>query len=233
MIIGIIGAMEEEIRSLKSMIEDAEVVSIEQIDFIKGKLMNQQVVLVESGIGKVNATIPVVLLKHIFQVTHIINTGTAGALDPALNVGDLILAHSLAYHDVDVTAFDYSYGQMAGMPEKYYPDTFLLRATQEACRDLEIEPFIGLLVSGDQFISDNLVKKQILENFPTARAVEMESTAIAQAAYRLNIPFVIIRAISDASDGEASMTFDQFVISAGKQSAQMVAHTISLLKTVD
>lgn len=221
--------MEEEIRSLKKMIQDVELVSYGKFDFIKGKLNQHEIVLVESGIGKVNATIPVVLLKNNFNVTHIINTGTAGALDSALEVGDIIMAHSLAYHDVDVTAFGYSYGQMAGMPEKYYPDTFLLRAAQEACRELAIEPYIGLVVSGDQFINDSLLKKQILQHLPLARAVEMESTAIAQAAYQLNIPFVIIRAISDASDGSASESFDQFVVQAGQQSAEMVARTVALL----
>lgn len=226
MIIGLIGAMEEEIRELKKVITNQEVINQFGMEFIKGNLEGKEVVLVQSGVGKVNAAITVTLLYQHFNVTYIINTGSAGALDSALQVGDIIIAHSLAYHDVDVTAFDYKMGQMAGMPELYYPDTDLVRIAQEVCRQMEIEPFLGQVVSGDQFVSGTDSKTRILDNFPLARAAEMESTAIAQAAYVLDIPFVIIRAISDTANEEASITFDQFILAAGKISATMVQHTV-------
>lgn len=227
--IGIIGAMEEEIRELKRQIEEQTIIEHLGNVFVEGKLHGKEVVLVQSGIGKVNATITVVLLKQLFEVDYIINTGSAGALDSALEVGELIIAHSLAYHDVDVTGFGYKAGQMAGMPEEYYPDTYLLRTAQAACRAIDIEPAIGLVVSGDQFVNSSIQKENILRYFPNARAVEMESTAIAQAAYVMAIPFVIIRAVSDDSDGEAPMTFDQFIIAAGRISAEMVSRTIAML----
>lgn len=229
MIIGLIGAMEEEIRELKRVITNQEVIEKYGMEFIKGKLDGKDVVLVQSGIGKVNATITVTLLYQLFDVTHIINTGSAGALDSALSVGDIIIAHSLTYHDVDVTAFNYKLGQMAGMPELYYPDTQLIRTAQAVCRQMEIEPFLGQVVSGDQFVSTQEQKDKILGNFPLARAAEMESTAIAQAAHVLNIPFVIIRAISDSANDEASISFDQFIIAAGKISATMVRETVKAM----
>lgn len=229
MIIGLIGAMEEEIRELKRVITEQEVIDKYGIEFIKGQLEGKEVILVQSGIGKVNAAIIVTLLYQLFDVTHIINTGSAGALDSALDVGDIIIAHSLTYHDVDVTAFNYKPGQMAGMPELYYPDTQLIRTAQDVCRQMGIEPFLGQVVSGDQFISQQESKADILSKFPLARAAEMESTAIAQAAHVLNIPFVIIRAISDSANEEASVTFDQFILTAGKISATMVQQTVKAM----
>lgn len=229
MIIGLIGAMEEEIRELKRVITEQEVIDKYGIEFIKGQLEGKEVILVQSGIGKVNAAIIVTLLYQLFDVTHIINTGSAGALDSALDVGDIIIAHSLTYHDVDVTAFNYKPGQMAGMPELYYPDTQLIRTAQDVCRQMGIEPFLGQVVSGDQFVSQQESKADILSKFPLARAAEMESTAIAQAAHVLNIPFVIIRAISDSANEEASVTFDQFILTAGKISATMVQQTVKAM----
>lgn len=229
MIIGLIGAMEEEIRELKRVITEQEVIEAYGVEFIKGNLEGKEVVLVQSGIGKVNATITVVLLKQLFNVTHIINTGSAGALDSALDVGDIIMAHSLSYHDVDVTGFNYDMGQMAGMPSLYYPDAEMLRVAQDVCRQMGLEPFIGQVVSGDQFVNQQSQKEEILTHFPLARAAEMESTAIAQAAYVMGIPFVIIRAISDSANEEASVSFDQFILVAGKVSATMVQETVKAL----
>lgn len=229
MIIGLIGAMEEEIRELKQAITEQEIETHFGVEFVKGNLEGKSVVLVQSGIGKVNVTITLTLLKQIYHVTHIINTGSAGALDSALEVGDIVIAHSLSYHDVDVTGFNYKMGQMAGMPALYYPDTELLRLAQSVCREMGLEPFVGQIVSGDQFISSQEQKREILESFPLARAAEMESTAIAQAAYVMGIPFVIIRAISDSANDEASISFDQFIITAGKVSATMVKATVAAM----
>lgn len=228
--IGIIGAMAEEIQILKEKLEHAELTQAYGYDFYLGLLAGKEVVLVQSGIGKVNATITVSLLKQIFDVDVIINTGSAGALDTALEIGDVLIAHSLIYHDVNLTAFDYDIGQMAGMPAQFYPDTELMRLAQESSRQMGYEPYIGLIVSGDQFISQSLQKKEILNKFPKARACEMESTAIAHTCYSMDIPFLIIRAISDAADGSASMDFDEFIHLASQNSAKLVEKTIEKLK---
>lgn len=224
--IGIIGAMAEEIAQLKKSMTIEETVNYYGSDFYQGYLNGVAIVLVESGIGKVNATISTTLLIEHFKVTAIINTGTAGAVDPALSVGDVVIANYLIHHDVDVTGFGYKPGQMAGMPEGYFPDSSLMHLAQKAIRRQNIEPILGLIVSGDEFVNSIERLEQIRETFPKARACEMESAAIAQTAYTMNVPFVIIRAISDSADHDAAITFDEFVITAGRKSAEMVTELI-------
>lgn len=224
--IGIIGAMKEEIQHLKEVITEQTVESHYGFEVTNGQLGEHQVSLVLSGIGKVNASLSVVILKEKYDVDIIINTGSAGGIDPALKVGDVVIAHSLIHHDVDLVDFGYDKGQMAGMPSSYYPDSNLLRIAQEVCRTFEIEPIIGLIVSGDQFISSTDQINIIRKNFRTARAADMESAAIAQAAYVLDIPFVIIRSISDNGDDEASVDFDTFIELASKVSASMVENFV-------
>lgn len=227
--IGIIGAMEEEIRYLKKVIKNQESITYRNFEFTTGQLGLHEVVLVLSGIGKVNATISALLLKEKFEVEMMINTGSAGAIDPALKVGDIVIAHSLTHHDVDVTGFGYEPGQMAGMPSVYYPNTQLMRVAQEVCREMDMEPVIGQIASGDQFINSSDKIKAIATTFPTVRAAEMESAAIAQTAHVLGVPFVIIRAISDSADDAASMSFDQFILFAGKVSATIVTKLVEAL----
>lgn len=219
---GIIGAMEEEIRLLKSAMKVEKEENIKGHLYYVGTLGGQKIVLVQSGIGKVNATITASVLGLHYQVDVMINTGTAGALAKGIKVGDLVIADSLMHHDVDVTAFGYEIGQMAGMPARYYPDLIHLDRFKQICRQYEIEPILGLIVSGDQFVASEYQKQGIKEKFPKAKACEMESAAIAQAASVMEIPFIIVRAISDSADQEAGVSFDQFVTEAGRQSAQMV-----------
>ncbi|MBK0348188.1 5'-methylthioadenosine/adenosylhomocysteine nucleosidase [Aerococcaceae bacterium zg-ZJ1578] len=227
--IGIIGAMEEEIRSLKLAIQESAEQVLYQQSFIVGKLGAHEVVLVQSGIGKVNASIITTLLVQHFAVDMIINTGTAGALHSGLKVGSVVIADRLSHHDVDVTGFGYEKGQMAGMPAYYYSDSDYLRVAKQACRLLDIEPALGLIVSGDAFVNHADKVKAIKADFPKALACEMESAAIAQTAHVLGVPFVIIRAISDSADEVATMSFDEFVIEAGRVSAQMVQRFVEIL----
>lgn len=227
--IGIIGAMEEEIRLLlESMTIESQHVLNHQT-FYEGTLNNRPVVLVQSGIGKVNATITTTLLIREFQIDYLINTGTAGGIGKGLKVGDIVWANSLMHHDVDVTGFGYEIGQMAGMPAVYYPDLTYVSLFKAIARAKEIEPILGMIVSGDQFINQTEKQEWIVKHFPKAKAVEMESAAIAQTAYSFNTPFIIIRAISDTADGQASISFDEFVLSAGKLSAQMVAELVAFI----
>lgn len=227
--IGIIGAMEEEIRVLRDAMSEVNMHQIHGMDIFEGTLNDQAIVLVQSGIGKVNATISVAILVERFQVTHVINTGTAGAIDPGLKVGDVVIAHSLAYHDVDLTAFGYAYGQMSRMPEQYYPNLDMVRTAQEVARTLNIEPIVGQIVSGDQFVNGKDLLERIHAKFPKARACEMESTAIAQACFVMKVPFAIIRCMSDQADGQANMSFDEFVVKAGQKSAILVQYLVQAL----
>lgn len=227
--IGIIGAMEEEIRIIKENMSDFEIVESHQNMFYHGKIGNREIILVQSGIGKVNATITTVLLVQLFKVDLIINTGTAGAIHKGLKVGDIIIADSLTYHDVDVTGFGYDKGQMAGMPSVYYSNSEITLMAKEVCYELMINPIVGKIVSGDQFINNKERLATIEKDFPKAKACEMESTAIAQAAYVMNVPFVIIRAISDSADEQAAVSFDEFVLLAGKASAKIVMKLVEKL----
>ncbi|MGX7109304.1 5'-methylthioadenosine/adenosylhomocysteine nucleosidase [Facklamia miroungae] len=220
--IGIIGAMEEEIRLLKAEMVNAEPIEYHGFVFYQGVLNEQEVVLVQSGIGKVNASVSVVLLVEHFSVDLIINTGSAGGLAPELKVGDLVIADGLIHHDVNLLAFGYEKGQMAGMPTIYQPDETKSQLAYQLANQKGQPVTIGLIASGDQFISDSQQIKKIIQAFPEVKAVEMESAAIAQAAYVLSTPFIIIRSISDKADESASMSFDEFILLAGRQSAELV-----------
>ena len=230
--IGIIGAMAQEVAILKEQLQNRQLIEHYEHQFYTGQLGEQEVVVVQSGIGKVNAAIVVPLLKMLFEVDYIINTGSAGALDSALSIGDVVIAHSLVYHDVDVTSFGYKYGQMAGMPEAYYPDSQLQSLAKEASHHIGIEPYVGMIVSGDQFVAGAEERQAILEKLPFARACEMESTAIAQACYQFDIPFIIIRAISDQADGQAHLSFDEFLEVASQSSATLVMYLVEQIGTL-
>ncbi|MBG9981815.1 5'-methylthioadenosine/adenosylhomocysteine nucleosidase [Aerococcaceae bacterium DSM 111020] len=224
--LGIIGAMAEEIAHLKRQMTIDDTVPLHGMIYYTGQLHQVPIVLVESGIGKVNATISTAVLIEHFEVTAIINTGTAGAADPALRIGDVVIGDYMIHHDVDVRGFGYQPGQMAGMPEGYFSDSELIHLAQKVIRTQGIEPVRGTIVSGDEFVNSTERVEAIREQFPKARACEMESAAIAQTAYVMETPFVIIRVISDTADQSAALTFDEFVLTAGRHSAQMVQELI-------
>ena len=227
--IGIIGAMEEEIRLSKETMGQYETTIIASFTFYTGELQGKRVTLVQSGIGKVNATLSVALLVERFNVDVVVNTGSAGGLGTGLHVGDVVIADDLLHHDVDVTAFGYQIGQMAGMPATYATDKNLadLAESVYVAKGLPVQR--GLIVSGDVFVHSPTQIAQIKQSFPTALACEMESAAIAQAAYVLGVPCLVIRAISDSADDEAAVSFDEFIVLAGQKSAEMVLALLAQL----
>lgn len=220
--IGIIGAMEEEIVTLESQLEEVEHFEDGGADFITGRYGIHDIVLVRSGIGKVLAAVTTTLLIDRYQVDYLINTGSAGGIGEGLNIGDIVISTQLAYHDVDVTAFDYAPGQMAGMPLYYPADDKLIALAKEASARVGLNAKTGLIVSGDQFVHSQEQIQRIQKMFKDVLANEMEGTAIAQVAYQFKVPFVVIRAMSDVGDENASVNFDDFIIEAGKKSAEMV-----------
>lgn len=220
--IGIIGAMEEEIVTLESQLEEVEHFEDGGADFITGRYGIHDIVLVRSGIGKVLAAVTTTLLIDRYQVDYLINTGSAGGIGEGLNIGDIVISTQLAYHDVDVTAFDYAPGQMAGMPLYYPADDKLIALAKEASARVGLNAKTGLIVSGDQFVHSQEQIQRIQQMFKDVLANEMEGTAIAQVAYQFKVPFVVIRAMSDVGDENASVNFDDFIIEAGKKSAEMV-----------
>ncbi len=221
--IGIIGAMPQEVKTLTEHLTDKQTIEIAGMVLHSGNINGVSVVVMQSGIGKVNATIATTLLIERFSPKAVINTGSAGGIGSGLSVGDVVIGSVVAHHDVDVTAFGYQMGQMAQMPADYVSDNHLLSVAEQASHHFTgASIHTGLIVSGDQFIADSERFTIIKQHFPDALSVEMEASAIAQTCYRFETPFVVIRAISDLANEKASVSFDEFIEQAGKQSAEMV-----------
>ncbi len=229
--IGIIGAMEVEVETLKKTMDVKRTVKKASMEFFEGTIGNTEVVVVRSGIAKVNAGVCVQILVDVFEVTHVINTGAAGSLDARINIGDIVLSIDACYHDVDVTIFGYKKGEVPQLGVASFEADASLRekakaAIKVAAPDLGI--FEGRVCSGDQFISSQEVKDRIKEDFD-GMCTEMEGAGIAQACYLNNVPFLIIRAISDKADGSEIIDYPVFEAKAAKDCAAM---TLELLKTL-
>ncbi|CAD7359596.1 MULTISPECIES: 5'-methylthioadenosine/adenosylhomocysteine nucleosidase [Staphylococcus] len=227
--IGIIGAMEEEIEILKSQMVALEEIKIAHTVFYKGLLNDKEIILTQSGIGKVNVAISTALLINEFKPSYIINTGSAGALQPGLSLGDVVISSEVAYHDADARAFGYEIGQIPGMPATYKADQELFKKVDKVLKSLSQNGKEGLIVSGDSFIGTNAQRQTILASFPHALAAEMEAAAIAQTCFQFNTPFIITRAISDLADEEAGMTFEAFLKVASQSSSKMVSELVKEL----
>ena len=224
--IGIIGAMEEEITILKEKLINTQYHTIAHVEFYQGKLNDVDVVLTRSGIGKVNAAISTTLLIQQFKPEMIINTGSAGALDEDLSIGDVVVSDSVIYHDVDATAFGYQYGQVPQMPLHFEADKHLLDNVLVVLKAQSLNAKVGLIVSGDSFIGSTDQRLLIKERFPQALAVEMEATAIAQTCHQFKQSFIITRAISDLANGNADITFEQFIEQAAVSASKTVERLI-------
>ncbi|GFH42528.1 5'-methylthioadenosine/S-adenosylhomocysteine nucleosidase [Lactococcus hodotermopsidis] len=216
--IGIIAAMDEELKILADTLKKPEKATRHGFVFYTGIIGRHDIVLVKSGIGKVMSAVAVTLLVELFHVDGIVNTGSAGGVGEGLVVGDIVIADKLAYHDVDVTAFGYAFGQMAGQELYYHSSKYFVSELKKA----DLSAKTGLITSSDSFISSKERQLEIKAHFPTVLAVEMEGASVAQAAHALNKPFVVIRSISDTADGQAAESFDDFIVHAGEKSAQIL-----------
>ena len=225
--IGIIGAMEEEVAHLKEAMQVEKTVERAAMTFVKGKLDGKDVVVVRSGIGKVNAGICAQILADLFEVDTLINTGVAGSLDAALDIGDIVISTDAVQHDLDVSALGDPVGQIPRMDTFAFPaDERLVQLAVQANEEAnpEIHTFTGRVVSGDQFVSDGAVKERLVTQFQ-AKCTEMEGAAIAQAAYLNKISCVIIRAISDKADNSSTMDYAAF-------EKQAITHTVRLVRNL-
>jgi len=228
--IGIIGAMDEEIRILKEKMNNIETTVIAGCEFHQGELNNKQVVLTKSGIGKVAAAVATTLLLEKFGPDTIINTGSAGGYDNALNVGDIVISTEVRFHDVDVTAFGYEIGQMAQLPAAFPAQKELITIAQQAAQSLSsLKIITGLICTGDTFMADPQKAEIALNNFPTMAACEMEAAAIAQVCYQFNVPFLIIRSLSDIAGKKSELSFEQYLPIAAKNASILVENIISKL----
>ena len=226
--IGIIGAMELEVEALKAELSVSRIEKKAGMEFFEGTLNGAQVVIVRSGVGKVNAALCTQILADLFQVTHIINTGVAGSLNAKLDIGDILISTDALHHDVDATIFGYRPGEVPQLGIREFPaDERLAKLAKEACEKTnpDIKAVLGRVVSGDQFISSKEVKTHLIEAFH-GDCAEMEGASIAHGAYLNNIPFVIIRAISDKADDSAEMDYPVFEAAAAKHSAALVKELV-------
>lgn len=226
--IGIIGAMELEVETLKARLAASRITHRAGMDFYEGILNDVQVVVVRCGVGKVNAALCVQVLADIFNVTHIINTGVAGSLNAKLDIGDILISKDALHHDVDATIFGYRPGEVPQLGIREFPaDERLAALAKEACEKVNpgIHALIGRVVSGDQFISSKETKHQLIVNY-YGDCAEMEGAAIAHSSYLNKIPFVIIRAVSDKADDSAHMDYPAFERSAAQHSARLVEELV-------
>ena len=229
--IGIIGAMVEEVSELKASLQDAKVTKIARMEFCEGSFGSTDVVVVQRGIGKVNAAACAQILINHFGVTHVMNTGVAGSLNAKIDIGDIVVSTDAMYHDVDATIFGYAKGEVPQVgTASFVADEMLRKAAVEAVKEAapDIHVFEGRVVSGDQFISSREVKNHIRDTFQ-GDCTEMEGAAIAQVAYINEVPFVIIRAISDKADDSGQEAYDVFEKKAAMHCAHVVEYMISHL----
>ena len=223
-VIGIIGAMDEEVSRLKVNMQVKKVEKKACMEFFEGDLAGKDVVIVRSGIGKVNAGICTQILVDDFGVDAVINTGVAGSLRNEINIGDIVLSTDALQHDMDATGFGYEPGVIPRMEDSVFVADEKLRSLAKEVNEsvnTEIATFEGRVVSGDQFISDHDKKEQLVNTFQ-GYCTEMEGAAIAQVCYLNQIPFLIIRAISDKADNSATMDYGEFEVKA-------IEHTVKLL----
>ena len=210
--IGIIGAMDSEVEALFSQMSSKEKINLNNLIFYKGKLFDKDVVIVKCGIGKVNAALCTQLLILNFKVSKVINTGIAGAVGEGLKIYDFVVSDAAVYHDFDVQFFGYKPGQVPGMPETFAADKALADSVVSAFSQTtlagEHKITRGLIASGDQFIAGGEKKTFIVNTFHP-QCVEMEGCAIAHTCFANNVPFVIIRCMSDCADENVKETYSE------------------------
>ena len=220
--LGIIGAMDVEVATLKERMEEKHIRTIAGSDYCEGKLEGMDAVVVQCGVGKVNAALCAQILCSCFGVTHIVNTGIAGSLNAQLDIGDFVISQDAVYHDMDATNFGYPMCQVPGLSVLSFPaDKFLMdEAFLAADQAHPGHVRIGRVATGDQFVAEKALKERIIAN-TGAFCTEMEGAAIAHTAWKNDVPFVIIRAISDKADDSAEMDYPTFEAAAARRCAQV------------
>jgi adenosylhomocysteine nucleosidase len=229
-VIGIIGAMDEEIELYKENMSDIQEKQRAGIIYYMGNLQNRPVVLCKSGVGKVNASICTQILIDDFSVGQVIFTGVAGGVDPVLNIGDIVISRDCVQHDIDVTALGFKRGEIPFTSvSTFEADSHLIQIAEKCGKSVDdVQVVIGRILSGDQFIADKDVVKDLFEELE-GTCVEMEGAAVAQVCYLNNVPFVVIRSLSDKADGSAHVNFLEFTKLASNRSFHIVEKMLTLV----
>lgn len=228
--IAVIGAMEQEVELLRNEIENAETKNIANSEFTAGTYKNHEIILLKSGIGKVNAAMTTSILLNEYNPDYVINTGSAGGYDPTLEVGAIVISDEVRHHDVDVTAFGYEIGQVPQLPAAFKANPYLMDLAEEAVKEIgQHQSATGLIATGDIFMHNPEKVEIVRSNFPLMKACEMEAAAVAQVCHQFNVPFVVIRALSDIAGKESSISFDEFLPVAAKHSTEIVLRVLEKL----
>lgn len=226
-VIGIIGAMEEEVTYLRDQLQQRSDTLVAGYEFHTGILADQQVVLLKSGIGKVNAAIGTAIMLERFQPDCILNTGSAGGFGADLEIGDVVISSKVCQHDFDLTVFGYEHGQVPQMPPAFIPDAKLVEIAEHSIQKVQnVKTVKGLIATGDAFVHEPEKVAEMRAKFPDMMAVEMEAGAIAQTCFRYGTPFIIFRALSDIAGKESNLSFKEFLEQAGIHSAHMVIEMV-------
>ena len=225
--IGVIGAMEEEVYLLRASLDNVKTEEIANCEFTSGTYKGQEVVLLKSGIGKVNAAMSTTLLLQQFKPDVVINTGSAGGFDAELEVGAIVISDEVRHHDVDVTAFGYEMGQVPQLPAAFLSSADLMDHAVKAVEELGEHAYaVGLIATGDSFMDDAERVEKVRGHFPLMKAAEMEAAAVAQVCHQFGTPFVVIRALSDIAGKQSNISFEEFLPVAAKHSTQIVLNVV-------
>lgn len=210
--IGIIAAMNEEVDAIKKIMTDISIKGIYELEFITGKINENEVVLVKCGVGKVNAARTTQILLNNFEIEYVINVGTAGSLNENIEIGDVVIGEKLVQHDFDITAGGREKGYITDVGKFFYSDKKLIEKTKQTIETMneKFNAFIGTIATGDIFVQDIKVKDGIKNEFD-ADCAEMEGAAIAQVCTLDNIPFIVIRSISDKPNGNNAIDFEKYL----------------------
>ncbi|MCH1959956.1 MULTISPECIES: 5'-methylthioadenosine/adenosylhomocysteine nucleosidase [Romboutsia] len=229
-VLGIIGAMEEEVEILKEKMDIKETTTIAGIKFYKGTLHDKNIVLVRSGVGKVNMAMCTQVLVDKFNVSALVNSGVAGTMNEDLNQGDVVISTTTVQHDFDTTVFGDPLGEISRLNKRFFDaDKNMINKAKEAAKNVKgVNIVDGMVATGDQFVAGGDIAKKIKDNFKDVEAVEMEGAAMAQVAYLNDIPFVILRSISDKANGEADLSYEEFLPIAAKNASSLLEEFIKI-----
>jgi adenosylhomocysteine nucleosidase len=222
--IGIIAAMQEEMIAIKEIMENIFEKQIYELVFVEGKINGKDCVLVQCGVGKVNSSRVAQILIDKFDIEYIINVGSAGTANLELDIGDIVIGKNLVQHDFDITAFGHEKGYISNVGEFIECDMWLVEKMEKVVNEIDKKDYkikIGTIASGDIFCTENTMKEKINKKFG-ADAIEMEGAAIAQVCYLDNIPFIVVRSISDSPNGNNNITFEKYLELASKRCSYII-----------
>ena len=222
--VGIIAAMQEEMNEIKNIMTELTENNIYELQFFEGKIGNVECVLVQAGVGKVNASRCTQILIDNYDIEYVVNVGSAGSANNSLNIGDIVIGKILVQHDFDITAFGHKKGYISNVGENISSDDKLIKKFEKIINNNDKKEYnikVGTIASGDIFCTDIKMKEKIKYKF-NADAIEMEGAAIAQVCYLDKIPFIVIRSISDSPNGKNEIDFNEFIELASKRCAEII-----------